>query len=75
LKIHNCSHLTVTSPQSILTTISVCTKPKFLMRQFLDIAAEAAPPTGEEEPPAAAAAAAAALSPSGKARGRGKKAG
>ncbi len=41
LKIHNCSesHLKAASPQSILTTItsSVCTKPKFLMRQFLDV--------------------------------------
>ncbi len=37
LKIHNCSHLTATSPQSILTTVSVCTKPKFLTHQFLDV--------------------------------------
>ncbi len=37
MKIHNCSHLTATSPQSILTTISVCTKPKLLTRQFLDV--------------------------------------
>ena len=35
--IYDCSLLTAKSPQSILTTISFCTKPKFLTHQFHDV--------------------------------------